>query len=898
MIVTEIYNGQGLGNQLWCYVTTRVIAKDRGFDFGIQSPHKFKCLDFLDLDFGKPVTGGAGPEGGPPTKLPDGIAYYYPERKITHPDNGVDIRTYDPHLVDILDNTKIDGVMQDERYILHRKAEIKQWLKVKPEYETNEFAADDICVINFRGGEYVQNPRVFLPQSYWDTAIAKMREINSDMKFVVITDDVKTAKKFFPEFPVHHFSIAKDYVVIKNAHYLILSNSSFACFPAWLNENLKLCIAPKYWSQYNYSDGYWGCSYNIISGWEYLNKEGQLEDAETCRKQLEVYMHEHPELFAQPKIHKNFLVISNYNNDIRWVPDVTDNYLIYDQSKDPQFPETIDKSKVIKSKHSGHNLSDYFRFILDHYDNLPEITIFGKGNMFPRHVRREYFEHVMNNNYFTPIEDPKMHNPVWPKGFFSSDGGFNEINNSLYLKAPGHPLKYFDDYNEFLKFCFKNPILPRYVRFPPGAMFILPKAHILKYPKVFYENLLEISSYALFPGEAYIIERALYTIWVGNFEVNKNMLQPIDPNMTTIKPAGVLDINKEKIPLSIRKRIPTPVKKLAVVSLKQAKRVANKLSFITHTKTKGLRQYIEEKNNKKRWLSPCEIAEYKKQHKVKVYDIFTFFNELDLLELRLQILNEKVDYFVIVEATETFSGKPKPLYYQENKERFKKWHHKIIHHVTNDVPKDPEELKARLKNNPNLSALDKHIIHHSLTSDNIAPGALHWFKEFYQKESIKQALTHLKDTDVCYVGDVDEIWNPDMLFDPSQTAIFKLRQKVYAYYFNNRSSEPWAGTLVTQYKNIKNAVLNHLRTARKTPYIYLSNGGWHFTNMGGADQIRKKLESYGHQEYNNDQIKAELEQKILSNKDFIGRNFTFWRDEKDLPAYIKEHKEKYKNYFI
>ncbi|GAH68596.1 unnamed protein product, partial [marine sediment metagenome] len=58
MIVTELYNGQGLGNQLWSYVVTRVIALDRGFDFGIMNPEKFKGKDFMSLDFGKEVIGG------------------------------------------------------------------------------------------------------------------------------------------------------------------------------------------------------------------------------------------------------------------------------------------------------------------------------------------------------------------------------------------------------------------------------------------------------------------------------------------------------------------------------------------------------------------------------------------------------------------------------------------------------------------------------------------------------------------------------------------------------------------------------------------------------------------------------------------------------------------------
>jgi hypothetical protein len=259
-------------------------------------------------------------------------------------------------------------------------------------------------------------------------------------------------------------------------------------------------------------------------------------------------------------IKHSFLVISQYNNDLSWISALTSNYLIYDQSEKCDYPKGIDPQKIIRSKHTGHNLSDYFSYIIDNYQNLPDIIMFTKGNVFPRHVRREYFEHIMNNNYFTPIEDAKVHNPKWPKGYISSDGGFNEINNNLFLTKQGHPFKYFNSYNDFLRFCFKYPILPPYIRFNPAAMFIIPKAHILKYPKVFYENLQEIVSYALFPAEAYIVERALYTIWAGSFVLHKNMLKPLDITMTTIKDADSIQKLQAKIPMSIKKNIPKPIR--------------------------------------------------------------------------------------------------------------------------------------------------------------------------------------------------------------------------------------------------------------------------------------------------------------------------------------------------
>jgi len=86
MIVNELYNGSGLGNQLWNYVVTRTIALDNGYDFGIMGTEKFKGMDFFEnIDFGEQVVGGYGPEGGPPTSLPDGISYYFVENEIKHP---------------------------------------------------------------------------------------------------------------------------------------------------------------------------------------------------------------------------------------------------------------------------------------------------------------------------------------------------------------------------------------------------------------------------------------------------------------------------------------------------------------------------------------------------------------------------------------------------------------------------------------------------------------------------------------------------------------------------------------------------------------------------------------------------------------------------------------------
>lgn len=288
MIVTEIYNGQGLGNQLACYVTTRVIAKDLGYNFGIMNPEKFKCLDFMDLDFGLPVTGGSGPEGGPPHTLPDGIQHYFKERYNILP-NGSNVTIDDPNLSRISDNTKIDGIFQSENQIIHRRDEIRKWLKIKPEKDCYNYSDPNTCIINYRGGEYSSVAHFHLKSKYWQDAVFRMKQINPNFRFVVITDDVERASQQFPEFEVKHFDVGTDFTIIKNAHYLILSNSSFPYFATLLSDTVKYILAPKYWGRYNISDGYWACGYNIFRNHNYLDREGNLFTYDECVREFEEY---------------------------------------------------------------------------------------------------------------------------------------------------------------------------------------------------------------------------------------------------------------------------------------------------------------------------------------------------------------------------------------------------------------------------------------------------------------------------------------------------------------------------------------------------------------------------------------------------------------------------------
>jgi len=254
MISTPFFSGMGLGNQLANYVTLRAIALDKGYDFGIMYPENFKGASFMNLDMGLPVIGGVIPvEGQPPTVLPEGIQSYYREEMIG---NG----EYDPKIFELEDNTLIHGNLQGEKYFEKHKEKIKEWLKVE-----KIGMSDWQCVINFRGGEYKYVPDFYLPQSYWNKAIEQM-VLKGVTYFVVVTDDVEEAKKYFPNFHISH-EMKTDYEVIASAKNLILSNSSFAWFPAWLGD-AKTIIAPKFWGRHN--RGYWFLEQNKTDKFTYI----------------------------------------------------------------------------------------------------------------------------------------------------------------------------------------------------------------------------------------------------------------------------------------------------------------------------------------------------------------------------------------------------------------------------------------------------------------------------------------------------------------------------------------------------------------------------------------------------------------------------------------------------
>lgn len=214
-------------------------------------------------------------------------------------------------------------------------------------------------------------------------------------------------------------------------------------------------------------------------------------------------------------------------------------------------------------------------------------------------------------------------------------------------------------------------------------------------------------------------------------------------------------------------------------------------------------------------------------------DAFPFFNELDLLEFRLSYLDSVVDQFIIIEATKTHSNKPKKLYFNENKHRFSKFLHKILHIVVSDLPDGSEY------------------------NDN-------WNREITQRNMILYGLLQIKpkDNDIIISSDLDEIPDRNTLYNIKTMGLntcFRLEMIFFTYNLNRVSIDMWYAAVILNYKTLielpnnfsdskTTSKLFNLRHASHIPY--LRNGGWHFTNFCKYESIKYKIESFAHTEMN------------------------------------------------
>lgn len=324
MICNELYNGQGLGNQLWNYVLTRIIADKKNIEYSILGKEKFKGEEFIDIDFGQTLSCGFSPEGGPPHRLPKGIKNYYRERRENLLDTKIDISRTDYKLFDLPLNTKFDGNCQSTKYLEGYRDKILSWIKIKDNYKIQKLVENN-CVIHIRCGDFKSIRDVFLPKEYYKMSMDYIRNINPEVKFYCVTDEKEEAEKILSGIEVigssivnthdnkrasHHKggNIAIDFSILMNAKYLIIPNSSFSWWAAYLNTKKKLVIAPKYWAAYNKSDGYWSTEDIITNDFLYMDREGKIYTAKQCSEEKEEYESKHQEIFVEGDLDKRKIV--------------------------------------------------------------------------------------------------------------------------------------------------------------------------------------------------------------------------------------------------------------------------------------------------------------------------------------------------------------------------------------------------------------------------------------------------------------------------------------------------------------------------------------------------------------------------------------------------------------
>lgn len=273
-----------------------------------------------------------------------------------------------------------------------------------------------------------------------------------------------------------------------------------------------------------------------------------------------------------------------------------------------------------------------------------------------------------------------------------------------------------------------------------------------------------------------------------------------------------------------------------------------------------------------------------------IYDCFQFFNEIDILKLRLNVLGDIVDKFVISESTVTFSGNPKPLYFEENKDKFKEFEDKIIHIIVEDTPMDCDAFR----------------------------------RDSHQKCAVMRGLKDAANDDIVIFSDVDEIPNPDTLKQLVTTVedgkIYALAQRNFYCYLNleevtgsllsvtnefpgiTGDERKWLGTKICKKSLLDKYTTEQLRDREQQDImVRVNNGGWHFSYMGGdhvmdvSDRVSHKVISAAHQEVNNTKLLREAVDKINDGRDMFDRDarFVIVPIDNSYPQYLREHIEEY-----
>ena len=282
-----------------------------------------------------------------------------------------------------------------------------------------------------------------------------------------------------------------------------------------------------------------------------------------------------------------------------------------------------------------------------------------------------------------------------------------------------------------------------------------------------------------------------------------------------------------------------------------------------------------------------------------VYDCFTFFNELDLLEIRINTLKDVVDRFVIAEATRTHTGKPKDLNYAKNRHRFLAFADKIEYVVVDDLLSE-DEVSKDIYNFP-------------------------WVNENRQRNALMRGLQGAHYNDIVMVSDLDEIPRPQAVLRAKSniekgTDSIRFELRSYNFYLNfaNFTCPKWLmGTVAAKYGDLvggkllaaviydrytqksenQGIALHKLRFVKSKTVI--GDAGWHFSFLGGIDAIQKKLAAFSHSEFGS--VPRELlEERLRKGCDLFGRNGSFFGVpiNSSFPDFVVGNQSRFSNYLF
>ena len=294
---------------------------------------------------------------------------------------------------------------------------------------------------------------------------------------------------------------------------------------------------------------------------------------------------------------------------------------------------------------------------------------------------------------------------------------------------------------------------------------------------------------------------------------------------------------------------------------------------------------------------------------MKIYDCFMYFDEDVILDLRLNILNPFIDYFVIVESTFNHKGEKRKLKFDINK--YKKFENKIIYLIFDKEPSGIEKVF----DTDNEGEVSRKLILNAASREN------------GQRNFISKGLERANEKDLILISDVDEIPNLEKInWNNLKDQIVLFKQDMFYYKLNLRLPDLiWSGSKACRKKylkspqwlrNVKDKKYSFLRLDTlfsEKKYInikFINNGGWHFSNIKTAAEIEYKLKSYlHHREFDLNPISESEIEDIIKNKQAIydlkvdkkinkigSGNKLVEHPLNKLPSYILENIDKYKDW--